>query len=103
MFHKELGTRLHFSTAYHPQTDGQSERRIQMLEDMLRSCVMDFGGSWHSYLPLAEFSYNNIHHSSIGVPPFDLLYGRSCRIPICWGEVGQRVMGNTEIVLKTTK
>ena len=55
------------------------------------------------YLPLAEFSYNNSHHSSIGMPPFELLYGRSCRTPICWGEVGQRVMGGTEIVLKTTE
>ena len=102
-FHEELGTRLHFSTAYHPQTDGQSERTIQTLEDMLRACVLDFGGSWDTYLPLAEFSYNNNHHSSIGMPPFELLYGRRCRTPICWGEVGQRVMGSTEIVLQTNE
>ena len=102
-FHEELGTRLHFSTAYHPQTDGQSERTIQTLEDMLRACVLDFGGSWDTYLPLAEFSYNNSHHSSIGMPPFELLYGRRCRTPICWGEVGQQVMGSTEIVLQTTE
>ena len=94
---------MHFSTAYHPQTDGQSERTIQTLEDMLRACVLDFGGSWDAYLPLAEFSYNNSHHSSIGMPPFELLYGRRCRTPICWGEVGQRVMGSTEIVLQTTE
>ncbi|KAJ9544814.1 hypothetical protein OSB04_024521 [Centaurea solstitialis] len=75
-FHSELGTRLHFSTAYHPQTDGQSERTIQTLEDMLRACVLDFGGSWDTYLPLAEFSYNNSYHSSIGMPPFEMLYGR---------------------------
>ncbi|CAH1435415.1 unnamed protein product [Lactuca virosa] len=86
-FHEELGTRLYFSTAYHPQTDGQSERTIQTLEDMLRACVLDFGGSWDTYFPLAEFSYNNSHHSSIGMPPFELLYGRRCRTPICWGEV----------------
>ena len=102
-FHEELGTKLHFSTAYHPQTDGQSERTIQTLEDMLRAYVLDFGGSWDAYLPLAEFSYNNSHHSSIGMPPFELLYGRRCRTPICWGEVGQRVMGSTEIVLQTTE
>ena len=102
-FHEELGTRLHFSTAYHPQTDEQSERTIQMLEDMLWACVLDFVGSWHSYLPLAEFYYNNNHHSSIGMPPFELLYGRRCWTPICWGEVGQRVMGSTEIVLQTTE
>ena len=82
-FHEELVAKLHFSTAYHPQTDGQSERTIQTLEDMLRACVLDFGGSWDAYLPLAEFSYNNSHHSSIGMPPFELLYGRRCRTPIC--------------------
>ncbi|KAJ9561986.1 hypothetical protein OSB04_007146 [Centaurea solstitialis] len=79
-FHSELGTRLHFSTAYHPQTDGQSERTIQTLEDMLRACVLDFGGSWDTYLPLAEFSYNNSYHSSIGMPPFEMLYGRSTKV-----------------------
>ena len=85
-FHEELGTRLHFGTAYHPQTDRHSERTIQMLEDMLRACVLDFGGSWDMYSPLAEFSYNNSHHSSIGMPPFELLYGRRCRLP----SVGER-------------
>ncbi|KAJ9541664.1 hypothetical protein OSB04_028170 [Centaurea solstitialis] len=97
------GTELHFSTAYHPQTDGQSERTIQTLEDMLRACVLDFGGSWDTYLPLAEFSYNNSYHSSIGMPPFEMLYGRRCRTPICWGEVGQRVLGSTEVVQRTTE
>ena len=70
---------------------------------MLRACVLDFGGGWVTYLPLAEFSYNNSHHSSISMPHFELLYGRSCRTPICWGEVGQRVLGSTEIVLQTTE
>ncbi|KAJ9546328.1 hypothetical protein OSB04_018871 [Centaurea solstitialis] len=102
-FHSELGTRLHFSTAYHPQTDGQSERTIQTLEDMLRACVLDFGGSWDTYLPSAEFSYNNSYHSSIGMPPFEMLYGRRCRTPICWGEVGQRVLGSTEVIQRTTE
>ena len=102
-FHDEMGTRLHFSTAFHPQTDGQSERTIQTLEDMLRACVLDFGGCWDTYLPLAEFSYNNSYHASIDRPPFEMLYGRKCRTPICWGEVGQRVMGSTEVVLKTTE
>ncbi|KAI3701002.1 hypothetical protein L2E82_45643 [Cichorium intybus] len=102
-FQEELGSRLHFSTAYHPQTDGQSERTIQTLEDMLRACVMDFGGSWDTYLPLAEFSYNNSYHASIGRPPFEMLYGRKCRTPVCWGEVGQRVLGSTEVVLKTSE
>ncbi|KAI3751218.1 hypothetical protein L2E82_22266 [Cichorium intybus] len=102
-FQEELGSRLHFSTAYHPQTDGQSERTIQTLEDMLRACVMDFGGSWDTYLPLAEFSYNNSYHASIGRPPFEMLYGRKCRTPVCWGEVGQHVLGSTEVVLKTSE
>ena len=102
-FHEELGNHLHFSTTFHPQTDGQSERTIQTLEDMLRACVLDFGGSWDTYLPLAEFSYNNSYHASIDRPPFEMLYGRKCRTPICWGEVGHRVMGSTEVVLKTTE
>ncbi|KAJ9558505.1 hypothetical protein OSB04_013119 [Centaurea solstitialis] len=102
-FHADMDTRLHFSTAYHPQTDGQSERTIQTLEDMLRACVLDFGGSWDTYLPLAEFSYNNSYHSSIGMPPYEMLYGRRCRTPICWGEVGQRVLGSTEVVQQTTE
>ena len=81
--HKKLGTRLHFSTAYHPQTDGQSEQTIQTLEDMLRACIIDFGGSWDSYISLDEFSYNNNHRASIGMPSFKLLYGRRCRTLIC--------------------
>ena len=83
-----MGTRLHFSTTFHPQIDGMSERMIQTLEDMLRACVLDFGGSWDTYLTLAEFSYNNNYHASIDRPPFEMLYGRKFRTPICWGEVG---------------
>ncbi|GKG21189.1 putative reverse transcriptase domain-containing protein, partial [Tanacetum coccineum] len=79
---KALGTRLDMSTAYHPQTDGQSERTIQTLEDMLRACVIDFGGSWDLHLPLAKFSYNNSYHLSIRCAPFEALYGRKCRSPV---------------------
>ncbi|GKA20547.1 putative reverse transcriptase domain-containing protein [Tanacetum coccineum] len=82
-----LGTRLDMSTAYHPQTDGQSERTIQTLEDMLRACVLDFGGSWDVHLPLVEFSYNNSYHSSVRCAPFEALYGRKCRSPIMWAVV----------------
>ena len=85
---KSLGTRLDMSTAYHPQTDGQSERTIQTLEDMLQACVIDFGNAWDVHLPLAEFSYNNSYHTSIKAAPFEALYGRKCRSPICWAEVG---------------
>ena len=87
-FHEEFDTQLQFSTAYHPQKDGQSERTIQTLKDMLRDCVIDFGGIWDSSLPLAEFSFKNSHYASIVVPLFELLYGRRCQTPICWGEVG---------------
>ncbi|GJZ04279.1 putative reverse transcriptase domain-containing protein [Tanacetum coccineum] len=88
--HKALGTRLDMSTAYHPETDGQSERTIQTLEDMLRACVLDFGKGWDKHLPLVEFSYNNSYHTSIKAAPFEALYGRKCRSPICWAEVGDK-------------
>ncbi|GJV75725.1 putative reverse transcriptase domain-containing protein [Tanacetum coccineum] len=84
---KALGTRLDMSTAYHPETDGQSERTIQTLEDMLRACVLDFGKGWDRHLPLVEFSYNNSYHTSIKAAPFEALYGRKCRSPVCWAEV----------------
>jgi hypothetical protein len=87
-----LGTQLKFSTAFHPQTDGQSERTIQTLEDMLRACVLDFSGDWEKFLPLVEFSYNNSFHASIGMAPYEALYGRPCRSPICWNEVGEGVL-----------
>ncbi|XP_055960308.1 uncharacterized protein LOC130015005 [Mercurialis annua] len=83
---ESLGSRLDFSTAFHPQTDGQSERTIQTLEDMLRMCVLDFQGSWDTHLPLIEFSYNNSYHASIEMAPYEALYGRKCRSPICWEE-----------------
>ncbi|GJZ32197.1 putative reverse transcriptase domain-containing protein [Tanacetum coccineum] len=77
-----LGTNLDMSTAYHPQTDGQSERTIQTLEDMMRACAIDFGKGWVNHLPLVEFSYNNSYHASIKAAPFEALYGRKCRSPI---------------------
>lgn len=98
---KAFGTRLNLSTAYHPQTDGQTKRIIRTLEDMLRACVLEQKGNWDSYLPLIEFSYNS-HHSSIGMAPYEALYGRKCRSPLCWYEVGERKMLGPEIVQKTT-
>ncbi|GJV50294.1 putative reverse transcriptase domain-containing protein [Tanacetum coccineum] len=86
-FQKALGTRLDMSTDYHPQTDGQSERIIQKLEDMLRACVIDFGGSSDVHLPLAEFSYNNSYHTSIRCAPFKALYGRKCRSLVLWAKI----------------
>ncbi|CAN6724198.1 unnamed protein product [Malus baccata var. baccata] len=84
-------------------TDGQSERTIQTLEDMLRSSVLQFGDSWHDRLDLMEFAYNNSFHSSIGMSPFEALYGRACRTPLCWSEVGERVLDGPEIVDETTQ
>ncbi|GJZ82194.1 putative reverse transcriptase domain-containing protein [Tanacetum coccineum] len=84
-----LGTQLDMSTTYHPKTDGQSERTIQTLEDMLRACVIDFGKGWQRHLPLVEFSYNNSYHASIKEAPFEALYGRKCRSPVCWAEAAR--------------
>ncbi|KAL0439017.1 UNVERIFIED_CONTAM: Transposon Tf2-12 polyprotein [Sesamum latifolium] len=99
--HKALGTKLHFSTAFHPQTDGQSERTIQTLEDMMRACVIEFRGNWDDHLPLIEFAYNNSFHSSIGMAPYEALYGRKCRSPICWDIEGLRQFEGPELVQET--
>ena len=88
--HKSLGTSLIRSTAYHPQTSGQTERLNQVLEDMLRACVLPSMGSWESWLPLAEFSYNNSYQESIKMAPFEALYGRKCRTPLSRVEPGER-------------
>ncbi|GJY04123.1 putative reverse transcriptase domain-containing protein [Tanacetum coccineum] len=100
---KSLGTNLDMSTAYHPETDGQSERTIQTLEDMLRACVIDFGSGWDKHLPLAEFSYNNSYHASIKAAPFEALYGRKCRSPVCWSEVGDAQLTGPEMIRETTE
>ncbi|KAI3695416.1 hypothetical protein L1987_78413 [Smallanthus sonchifolius] len=101
-FNEAMGTRLNISTAYHPQT-GQSERTVQTLEDMLRAYIIDFGGSWDTHLPLAEFSYNNSYHTTIGKPPFEMLYGRKCRTLVCWGEIGQKDFASLEMVKATSE
>nr|GEX71245.1 putative reverse transcriptase domain-containing protein [Tanacetum cinerariifolium] len=101
--HKALGTRLDMSTAYHPKTDGQSEKTIQTLEDMLRACIIDFEKGWDRHLPLVEFSYNNSYHTSIKATPFEALYGRKCRSPICWAEVGDAQLTGPEIIHETSE
>nr|GFC65054.1 putative reverse transcriptase domain-containing protein [Tanacetum cinerariifolium] len=90
------------STAYHPETDGQSKRTIQTLEDMLRACAIDFGKGWVNHLPLVGFSYNNSYHASIKAAPFEALYGRKCRLPVCWTEVGEAQILGPELIQKTT-
>ncbi|WVZ24644.1 hypothetical protein V8G54_003188 [Vigna mungo] len=86
---QEMGSKLQMSSAYHPQTDGQSERTIQTLEDLLRTSVLDHLGVWDEVLPLTEFTYNNSFHSSIGMAPYEALYGRKCRTPLCWLKASQ--------------
>lgn len=88
--HETMGTRLSFSTTFHPQTDGQSERTIQTLEDMLRACILDFDENWENRLPLIEFSYNNSYQSSIKMAQYEALYGIKYQSPIHWDEVGER-------------
>ncbi|KAL0427186.1 UNVERIFIED_CONTAM: Transposon Ty3-I Gag-Pol polyprotein [Sesamum latifolium] len=99
--HKALGTKLYFSTAFHPQTDGQSERTIQTLEDMMRACVIEFRGNWDDHLPLIEFAYNNSFHSSIRMAPYEALYGRKYRSSICWDIEGLRQLEGPELVQET--
>ncbi|KAL8091387.1 hypothetical protein AgCh_033846 [Apium graveolens] len=100
-FQECAGTKLNMSTTYHPQTDRKSERTIQTLEDMLRVCTIDFKGSWDDHFPLIEFSYNNSFHASIRMPPYEALYGRRCRYPLYWDEVGERRMLGPEVVQRT--
>nr|GEZ95049.1 putative reverse transcriptase domain-containing protein [Tanacetum cinerariifolium] len=98
-----LGTRLDMSTAYHPEIDGQSERTIQTLEDMLRACAIDFEKGWVNHLSLVEFSYNNSYHATIKAAPFEALYGRKCRSSVCWTEVGEAQILGPELFQETTK
>ncbi|GKD30027.1 putative reverse transcriptase domain-containing protein [Tanacetum coccineum] len=93
---KSLGTQFDMSTTYHPQTNGQSERTIQTLEDMLCACVIDFGKGWDKHLSLVEFFYNNSCHASIKAAPFEALYGRKCRSPICWAEIKKRIQASCD-------
>jgi hypothetical protein len=90
--HRAMGTKLNFSSAYHPQTDGQIERVNQIMEDMLRACVLTYGKDWEQSLPYAEFSYNNGYQTSLGMLPFEALYGRKYRTPLMWSEVGERAL-----------
>ena len=89
---------MNLSTTFHPETDGQAERTIQTLEDILRACALDFKGSWVDYLPLIEFAYNNSYHSSIKMASYEALYGRKCRSPIGWFEIGETTLLGPDLV-----
>ena len=86
------------SSAYHPQTDGQTERVNQILEDMLRACVIQYDKNWDKCLALAEFSYNNSYQSSLKMAPFEALYGRRCRTPLSWSQTGERKIFGPDLV-----
>ena len=101
-FQRAMRTQLMMSTTFHLQTDGQSERTIQMLEDMLRACVLDLKGSWEEHLPLVEFAYNNNYQASIQMAPYEALYGRPCRSLVCWMEVGERSAIGPDMVKDTS-
>jgi hypothetical protein len=96
--HEALGTKLSFSTAYHPQTGGQTERVNQILEDMLRACVLSYGAKWEDCLPLAKFSYNSSYQASLQMAPFEALYGRKCRTPLNWSETGESQVFGPDII-----
>jgi len=98
-----MGSTLTMSSTYHPQTDGQSERTIQSLEDLLRTCILDHLGAWDEVLPLIEFTYNNSFHASIGMAPYEALYGRRCRTPHCWYQDGEAVLVGPELLEQTTE
>ena len=98
---ESLRSKLKCSTVYHPQTDGQSKRTIQILEDMLRACMLDFKGSWEDHLHLVEFSYNNSFQASIQMAPYEALYGRKCRSPVCWDDIGERRLLGPELIVQT--
>nr|GFA71789.1 reverse transcriptase domain-containing protein [Tanacetum cinerariifolium] len=102
-FQKDLGTDISMSTAYHPETNDQSERTIQTLEDMLHACVINFGKGWVKHLPLAKFLYNNSYHASIKAAPYEALYGQKCRSPVCWAKVGEAQLTGPELIQETTE
>ena len=102
-FQKAMVTRLTMSTAFHPQTDDQSERTIHVLEDMLRVCILDHKGSWEKHLPLMEFAYNNSYQASIHMAPYEALYGRPCKSLICWTEVGESSITGPYLIRDTSE
>ncbi|KAB2089930.1 hypothetical protein ES319_A03G093200v1 [Gossypium barbadense] len=96
-----LGSPLQFSTTFHPQTDGKSEHVIKILEDMLRCCVLEFGGKWEKYFPLIEFTYNNSYQSSIKMESYETLHGHKCRTPLYWTELSEKKIHRVDLIPDT--
>jgi hypothetical protein len=101
--HESMDTKLNFSSAYHPQTNRQTERTNQILEDMLRACALKYGKSWDKSLPYAEFSYNNSYQASIEMAPYETLYGRQCRTPLFWSQTGESQIFGAEVLKDSEK
>ena len=88
---------------FYPQINGQSKRTIQVLEDILRACVLNLKGSWEEHLPLVEFAYNNSYQASIQMAPYEALYGKPCQSPICWKKVGESSITGSDLIRDTSK
>jgi hypothetical protein len=101
--HEFMDTKLNFSSAYHPQTDVQTERINQILEDILRACVLKYGKSWDKSMPYVEFSYNNSYEASIKMAPYEALYGRQCRTSLFWSQTGESQVFRPEVVKDVEK
>ena len=102
-FPKGHGDTVDDEYCFYPQTNGQSYRTIQILEDMLRACVLDLKGSWEEHLPLVEFAYNNSYQASIHMAPYEALYGRPCRSPICCIDVGESSITGPDLIRDTSE
>jgi hypothetical protein len=101
--HEALGTKLSFSTAYHPQTGGQTKRVHQILEDILQACVLSYGAKWEDCLPFTEFSYNNSYQASLQMAPFEALYGHKCHTPLNWSETGESQVFGPDVIKEADK
>jgi hypothetical protein len=101
--HESMDTKLNFSSAYHPQTDGQTERTNQVLEDMLRACAIKHGRRWDKSLPYVEFSYNSSYQASLKMAPFEALYGRKCKTPLYWNQTRESQVFGPEILQEAEK
>jgi hypothetical protein len=103
LLHESMDSKLNFSFACHPHTDGQTERTNHILEDMLRACALKYGKSWDMSLPYAEFSYNNSYQASIKMAPYEALYGRQCRTPLFWSQTGESQVFGPEVLRDTER